>query len=339
VVVLGFGTATAATAVANPAPPIAYRVYVSNEGSGDVSVIDGRRREVIATIPLGKRPRGIAADSTNQRLFVALSGSPLAGPGVEESGLPPADRAADGIGVLDTVSLRIVKVLSGVSDPEQIAVSANGRRLYVASEDTGQAVAIDIGSGNVLGRVLVGAEPEGIAVHPIRGIAYVSSEASSSVAIVDMDTLQVVRTVPVGERPREVAVSTDGTRAYVTGENDASLVVLDGQTDTPILRVHVPGDGARPKGVVVSHDGKRVYVSTGRGGELVAFDARTLAVLGAVRVGARPWGLALSPDDLYLFAADGPSDEISVVATDSLRVEATIRVGKRPWGVAVSPIE
>ena len=47
----------------DPAPPVAppapsYRVYVTNETSGDLTVIDGARGEVVATIPLGKRPRG-----------------------------------------------------------------------------------------------------------------------------------------------------------------------------------------------------------------------------------------------------------------------------------------
>jgi DNA-binding beta-propeller fold protein YncE len=42
-----------------------------------LTVIDGQSRQIIATIALGKRPRGIAADARHQRLFVALSGSSL----------------------------------------------------------------------------------------------------------------------------------------------------------------------------------------------------------------------------------------------------------------------
>jgi YVTN family beta-propeller protein len=36
-----------------------YQVYVSNERSGDVTVINGRDFSIAATIPVGKRPRGI----------------------------------------------------------------------------------------------------------------------------------------------------------------------------------------------------------------------------------------------------------------------------------------
>jgi YVTN family beta-propeller protein len=325
---------TVAPAIGANAP---FRVFVTNEGSGDLTVIDGGRREVIATIPLGTRPRGITASARGDRLFVALSGSPLAAPGVEESSLPPANKGADGIGVVDTRTLVLNRVIRGVSDPEQVAVSSDGRQLYVASEDTGKGVVIDIATGAVLAQLSVGGEPEGVTVVPSRSIAYFTSETDNSVSLVDTEKLQVLQTLQVGQRPRDVAVSRDGSRAYVTGETDASLTVIDEHTETVLRRLKVPGEGARPKGVVVSRDGRRVFVSTGRGGEIVAFDASTLQVLGSVRVGARPWGLALSPDDRYIYSANGPSDDVSVVATDKMQVEATIKVGKRPWGIVVVP--
>ena len=39
----------------------AYAIYVTNENGGDVSVIDSDSLEVVSTIPVGKRPRGIHA--------------------------------------------------------------------------------------------------------------------------------------------------------------------------------------------------------------------------------------------------------------------------------------
>src|SRR5512144_2858136 len=54
--------APAPAAAPAPAPP-PYYVYVTNEGSGDLSVIDPMARTVAATIPLGKRPRGVKANA------------------------------------------------------------------------------------------------------------------------------------------------------------------------------------------------------------------------------------------------------------------------------------
>ena len=63
-------------------------------------------------LPLGKRPRGVRVSPDAAMLYVALSGSPFAPPGVEEKTLPPPDRSADGIGVVDVRTLRLVRVPS-----------------------------------------------------------------------------------------------------------------------------------------------------------------------------------------------------------------------------------
>lgn len=116
-----------------------YAVYVTNEVSGDLTVIDPATESAIATIPLGRRPRGIRSSPDGRQLYIALSGSPISPPGVDESTLPAPDRTADGIGVVDVRSLTLTTILKGPSDPEQTSVSRDGTRLYIANEDAGNA--------------------------------------------------------------------------------------------------------------------------------------------------------------------------------------------------------
>ena len=52
------------------------RVYVSNEDGESVSVLDTRKGEVIATVPVGKRPRGLKLNRDGSLLYVAVSGLP-----------------------------------------------------------------------------------------------------------------------------------------------------------------------------------------------------------------------------------------------------------------------
>src|SRR5262245_36993589 len=114
---------TAAPAVpAAPPAPTAGRLFVTNETGGDISVVDVALQRVVATIPVGKRPRGIRLSPDGTQLFVALSGSPIAPPGVDEDKLPPADKKADGIGVVSVADLKLVRVLPAGSDPEQTAL-------------------------------------------------------------------------------------------------------------------------------------------------------------------------------------------------------------------------
>ena len=315
--------------------PQGYRVLVTNERSGTLSVIDGVARRVTSTVPLGKRPRGLKVSPDRRLLYVALSGSPIAGPGVDEKTLPPADKGADGIGIVDLASLKLLRILRGVSDPEQLAVSADGKRLIVASEDTGRGVILDAADGKVIASMTVGGEPEGVTLSPDGRFVYMTSEEHHQVAVIDVAAARVVKTFEVGQRPRFTEFSDDGKIAYVSGENDGTITVVNAQTHTPLRKLRLQGALARPVGMAVAHDGSRLYVVTGRGRQLLALDPATGKVLASVDVGPRPWGVAISPDGRTLFTANGNSNDVSVVDAASFRIAARIGVGDSPWGLIV----
>src|SRR5579862_4601350 len=159
-------TAVPKTESKAPEESSAFRIYVTNEVSGDMTVIDSASYKVVATVPLGKRPRGIHASPDRKTIYVALSGSPIAGPDVDESTLPPPDKSADGIGVFDVAQNRVVRVIKGGSDPENFDISHDGTQLYISNEDDSAISVVDIASGNVVKSAKVGAQPEGVKVTP-----------------------------------------------------------------------------------------------------------------------------------------------------------------------------
>ena len=121
-------TTTPAPATASPAAPDCRpRIYVSDETGGNVIVIDPEAGRVVERIAVGKRPRGLRISRDGTQLLVALSGSAIAGPGVDESKLPPADRAADGIGVVDLTAHKLTRTIQSGPDPEAFDLS-HGRQ-------------------------------------------------------------------------------------------------------------------------------------------------------------------------------------------------------------------
>jgi YVTN family beta-propeller protein len=309
-----------------------YRILVTNERSGTLSVIDGVSQKVVATLALGKRPRGLKVSPDGKLLYVALSGSPIAGPGVDESKLPPADKGADGIGVVDIHSLKLLRVLRGVSDPEQLAVSSDGKRLFVASEDSGTAVVLNALDGKVIASHKTGGEPEGVSITPNGKYVFVTSEAQHQVAVIDVAANRVIKTIEVGERPRFTVFSRDGSLAFVSGENDGSITVINVIRLEKLRVIQLQGPLMRPVGLAVSLDAKRLYCVTGRGKSLLSIDIASGKVLGMIEVGARPWGITLSPDGKKIFTANGSSNDVAVVDAASLKVEQHVIVGDGPWG-------
>src|SRR5262245_2568868 len=163
------------TAAPTPPPTPSVPVLVTNEAPAALTVSDAANGNVSATAPLGKRPRGIQAGPGGKFLYVALSGSPNAGPGVDEKTLPPPDRTADGIGVVDLAQGKLLKVLTSGADPETVAVSPDGAHVYVANEDTAKASVVDVNSGQIVESFKIGEEPEGTAVEPHNGRLWVTS--------------------------------------------------------------------------------------------------------------------------------------------------------------------
>lgn len=220
-------TAPAPASAPTPTGPPAVGVYITNETGGDLSVVDAATNTVVATIPLGKRPRGIVASPDRTLLYVALSGSPIGGPNVDESKLPPPDRSADGIGVVDVKQMKLVKVLPSGPDPEQLAISPDGKEVYVANEDAAQLSAIDTTDGHLIQSFKVGDEPEGVTVESGGKRAWVTSEADGAVFVADLDGKKVAKRIKVGPRPRSVAFLPDDSRAYVPSENGGTLTMID----------------------------------------------------------------------------------------------------------------
>lgn len=315
-----------------------FRIYVTNERSGDLTIIDSSTMQATATIPLGKRPRGIHSSPDHKFLYIALSGSPIAGPGVDESKLPPPDKTADGIGVFDIVQNKLVRMIQSGSDPENFDITPDGRTIIVSNEDDAKASFIDIASGKVTKSVAVGEEPEGVKVSPNGKFVYVTSENTGTISVIDIPTAKLIKTFKVARRPRSVAFLPDGSRAYASAENDGAVSVIDAKKHETIQTITLGERGViKPMTVLLSPDAHTLYVSTGRGHKVFAIDTTTNKIKSSVEVGDRPWGLALSPDGKTLFTANGPSNDVSVVDLANLTVTKKIKASDGPWGVVALP--
>lgn len=315
-----------------------YRVYVTNEVSGDLTIIDSNTMAVAAKVPLGKRPRGIHASPDGKTIYVALSGSPIAGPGVDESTLPPPDKSADGIGVFDVATQKLVKVIQSGSDPEEFDLSKDGKLLYVSNEDVGGASILDLSTGAILAEIKTGDEPEGVTVSPDGKLVLVTSEDAGTVAVIDTAKKQLIDNIKVGRRPRSIAFLPDSNLAWLNAENDGTVVLIDIAKKAIAKTVTLGEAGVvKPMKVILSPDSKSLYVSSGRGKKVFFLDAVEGKVLGDVEAGRRPWGLALSPDGKTLFSANGPGGDVSVIDVATRTVTKRIESAGSPWGIVVLP--
>jgi len=326
-----------------------YQIYVSNEKSGNVTVISGDGHQVLATIPVGKRPRGIHASPDGKSVYVALSGTPIAAPPqLDAKGNPifqrgrdddddegaKADKSADAIGVVDVATRTLKGKIPAGSDPEEFSLSKDGTKLYVSNEDVKTASVIDIGTGKVQHIIAVGQEPEGVATTPDGKRFYVTCEAGGDIYVIETAGYTSVGHFKVNVRPRSMDFLPDGGIGFIPSESTGELNVID-TVNFKVLKVITLPPGSRPMSVKVASNGRKVYVSNGRAGTVSVLDSRTYELLNTIKVGVRPWGIAISPDGKFLYTANGPSDDVSVVDLATNQEVARVKAGGSPWAVAV----
>lgn len=126
-------------------PAIASLAYVSNEKDNTLSIIDTETQEVVETIDVGQRPRGILLSKDHTKLYICASDD-------------------DTVQVLDLATRKIVDTLPSGEDPEQFSLHPNNKHLYIANEDDAIVTVVDVDTKDVLAQIDVGIEPEGMAV-------------------------------------------------------------------------------------------------------------------------------------------------------------------------------
>lgn len=326
-------TTTAGVAVATKtpqasiiSPSAAPRLFVTNERSGTITVVDTSTDQVIDTIAVGARPRGITFSGNGERLFAALTDLP------GRSGkITPGRR---GIAEIDLSTGEVLAMFDGGSDPETVASNHDGNRLYISNEDAGTATVVDTTTGRSVATHIVGIEPEGVTISPDGKWVYVTAETSNTVSVIDTAAEKVVASFFVGSRPRAATFSSDSRWAWVTGEIDGNVSYVDVSKHEVIDEVDLPSP-SKPVGVVISPDGKAAYVAAGHANAVARIDTASRKLQSMIPVGRRPWNVAITPDGAKLYAANGLSNDISVVDVETEKVIRTIPAGDGPWGAVI----
>lgn len=293
--------------------------YVSNEKDNTLSIIDLEVFEVVDTVQIGKRPRGILLSKDRSKLYICASDD-------------------DTVQVMDLATHKIIKTLPSGEDPEQFALHPNDRHLYISNEDDALVTIVDTESSQVLAQIDVGIEPEGMAVSPDGKFAVNTSETTNMVHWIDTETHQLIDNTLVDQRPRHVEFSHDGSLLWTTSEIGGTVAIIDVSSRKIIQKLSfdirgVHSDKVQPVGMKLSKDGKYAYVALGPANHVAVVNAKTYEIEDYILVGRRVWHMAFNSDESLLLTTNGVSGDVSVIDTTAHRAIKTIKVGRYPWGI------
>lgn len=228
-------------------------VYVANEVSNTVSVIDTSTNRVAATINLGDenhhRPlyngiidaHGANLSPDGRLLAVTGRGSSnvifidtatnkvvadiLVGREPHVPTFTPDGREAwitvrgrDYIAVVDTKTLQATRYVKAMNGPGMLWFSPDGRRAYISSQKEADLWMLEVPTLSVITVAVAGNFSPFIKVAPDGKEVWVTHKTVDKVSVVAADSLNVLKVIDVGARPNHVEFVRSGGRdlAYVT---------------------------------------------------------------------------------------------------------------------------
>ncbi len=291
-------------------------VYVANQGSNSVSVIDSSTNTVTSTITVGAQPYGIAYNSGSKEIYV----SNLKGNSVSVIDADPTSLTFNT--VTHTISVGI----------EPYYVASLGSSIYVTNNISGTVSVIDTGTHAVTATVHVGVAPRGIKAHGNDlyvanfGSSY-GSAAQGTVSVINSLNNTVTNTISVGSGARGVTVN--GSEVYVANFNDGTVSVIDTGTNTVTHTITV---GKNPRGTLSL--GSNVYIENFDDGTISVINTGTHAVTATVKVGNTPAGMTAVGTDVYLSRfTDG---EVSILDTTNNTLKSNVVPDTTPPTISIS---
>ena len=309
-------------------------LFVENSHSGNVSVIDAVTLAVTGSIPIGLTPDEIVASPGGEVLYLSRIVRRDDGRATGNGELVAIDPAAQ------TILWRAP--LHG--SPNHIAVSPDGRKIYVTIVSGPWVVIVDPAKRAVVDSVDVGTGPHDIEVSHDGKRVYVGLIRGTDVTVFDADTRKVIRKIPFAQNVRPIALSHDESQLFVQLSHVHGFVVVDPKTGKVLRNVAMPVPPGKTlpdsmpidvnHGLRVTADGK-FLLANGSLFDLVAiYSIPDLKLVGTVPVGHEPNWVVLSPDGTRAFVSNRQSDDVSVIDLASRKEISRIKVGKYPQRMA-----
>jgi YVTN family beta-propeller protein len=199
-------------------------IYVANERSNSISIINGVNNTIAGSIEPGvlAGPSGIAYDPSNTCLYVG---------GLDFE-----------VTVISTTSDVVIGNISigphflGATTGGILFDDLNGR-IYVADSSYDNVSVINGSSNKVVQYIPVGSDPMGMAYDPSNGDIYVANAASNNVSVISSPSNKVMKSIPVGSAPMALAYGKASGDIYVTNGNSSNISVINDTTNRVIATI------------------------------------------------------------------------------------------------------
>jgi YVTN family beta-propeller protein len=313
--------------LALPLAAATVRIVQTNSAGDNVDLIDPATNKIVGVIKGIEVNHGAAVAPDGSHYYIS-------------------NEAESTLDVVDPKTLQVTRNIPLSGHPNNIAVSKNGKRVYVSIAAAPGAVdVIDTTSMERVKSISVKGGVHNTYVTPDGKFIVAGSIAGKILTVIDGETEEPVWTVSFenGVRPITFEKNPDGStkRMFVQISNLHGFAVVDFATHKEVNRIILPDGPGKEKdtdgvqgspshGIGITPDGKTLWATSKWYGYVFAYSMPDLKLLGSVPVGDDPDWITFTPDSKSMYVACAGANYVTVVDVKAMKAVTHIPVGQVP---------
>ncbi len=302
-------------------PKPRQKLYVTNSGGNDVTIVDVATNKVLGNVEVGPHPHGIAVPASQDLVLITIEGG-----------------KQGELVYLDPMTDKILKRIVIGPAPNQLAVTPDGKWAYIPVND-GHYEVVDVPAGKIVERIFTGGRPHNTLCSVNGERMYLAPMGNPKrVFVVQVPSHKVIAEIPFSNVVRPVAITKDEKRLFAEVDG---LVGIE-MADVPLRKMtqRIPAAladehkkvGSRSHGLGIRPDEKEIWECDVEHKEVHVYDITGAAPkqIATIPMGGTVYWLTFSPDGKTAYVSVRGRNETAVVDTETKQIVARVPAGKEP---------
>jgi YVTN family beta-propeller protein len=309
------------------------RVYIAEQFSNTVSVVDPADNKLLGVIRLGEpQPTNFSPLYRGQLLVHGMGYSP------DHRTVAVVSIGSNSVSFIDTANNAVKHVTYIGRSPHEVFYTPDGKEVWVTVRGENYVSILDGASFEERTRIMTPNGPGMTIFSPDGRLGYVCSSFTPETDVIDVAQRQIVARVtqPSPFCPN-IAATPDGTQVWITLKDIGKAMAFDARPPFAVLKTLDSGPITNHVNFVRNSRGQFAYVSVGGRNEVQIYRTDTFAKVATIPVGNLPHGLWPSGDGSRIYVGLENSDKLAVIDTTTNMVIANIPIGQAPQALVYVP--
>lgn len=263
-------------------------VMIVNRDSNDISFMDIKSKKIVGSTFLGNNVNPHMVMMSPDGRYVVTGGT-------------RANKAY----IIETATLKLVKVIDTDIAPEHLSFSPDSRWYYQGNPDGDSVTVIDMQSLTKVKTINGLAEPLNVTFLPDGSKAYIGNYGAHWVGVVDVKRHELLKKIQIAPPQSRAGLDPERYLGEIKGINIAALAA----------------------------DGRYLYAADSDLNAVGVIDSREDKLVKVIPVGKDPWRIYMGHDGKYAITVNNGDETISIIDLKKNEVAATLEAGPAMTGV------